>query len=260
MTKDFHGFGSRRADRSVEPGTFTLHGSLVTVGKRGIMTDDDLQREVAAELNWDPRVDSAAIEVSAADGMVTLRGTVTSLRHKRAGGHAAARVRGVTRVANELSVRIPDRDRRSDEDLSGDVLEALMLEGSVPMTVDAQARDGLVTLTGAVDWHYQREAAESRTASVPGVAGIDNAIALAQAPDGRAAAEAISCALRRDAMLDASLLSVEAFSGGLVVLSGTVSCRAAQDHAVAAAWSAAGVTDVDDRINVEHSRQRDTIS
>jgi len=95
---------------------------------------------------------------------------------------------------------------------------------------------------------------------VPGVAGIDNAIALAQAPDGRAAAEAISCALRRDAMLDASLLSVEAFSGGLVVLSGTVSCRAAQDHAVAAAWSAAGVTDVDDRINVEHSRQRDTIS
>src|SRR6516225_707397 len=123
------------------------------------MKDDDLWRHVAAELSWDPQVGSEAIEVSAADGTVTLRGTVTSLRHKRAGGNAAARVRGVTRVANELRVQIPDKDRRDDEDLRGDVLEALMLESSVPMTVDAEARDGFVTLTGTVEWHYQRETA-----------------------------------------------------------------------------------------------------
>ena len=217
------------------------------------MMDDDLRRDVAAELCWDPQVDSAAIAVSAASGLVTLRGTVASLRHKRAGGSAAARVRGVTRVVNELRVRIPDRDRRDDEDLRGDVLEALMLEASVPMTVDAQARDGLVTLAGTVQWHYQREAAESRTASVPGVIGIDNVIALAQAPDARAAADAISCAFRRDAVLDADGLSVETFFGGLVILSGTVSSSAAHHHAVAAAWSAPGVTDVDDRIDVECS-------
>jgi osmotically-inducible protein OsmY len=217
------------------------------------MTDDDLRRDVAAELCWDPRVDSAAVEVSAAGGVVTLRGTVASLRHKRAGGSAAARVRGVTRVANDLRVQIPDRDRRGDEDLRGDVLEALMLEGSVPMTVDAQARDGLVILTGTVEWHYQREAAESRTAGVPGVVGIDDAIALAQEPGARATADVISCALRRDAMLDEAGLSVETFSGGLVILSGTVGSWAAHDHAVAAAWSAAGVTDVKDRIGVEYS-------
>ena len=220
------------------------------------MTDDDLRRDVAAELYWDPQAGSPAIEVSAASGMVTLRGTVASLRHKRAGGIAAARVRGVTGVANELRVQIPDRDRRDDEDLCGDVREALMLEASVPMTVDAQARDGFVTLTGTVEWHYQREAAESRTASVPGVAGIGNAIALAkaaEAADARAAADAISCAFRRDAMLDPGRLSVETFSGGLVILSGTVSSWAAHDHAVAAAWSAAGVTDIDDRIGVEYS-------
>ena len=217
------------------------------------MTDDDLRRDVVAELCWDPRVGSSAIDVSAAGGMVTLRGTVASLRHKRAGGNAAARVRGVTRVANELKVQIPDRDRRDDEDLCGDVLEALMLEASVPMTVDAQARDGFVTLSGTVQWHYQREAAESRTACVPGVTGIGNAIALAEAPDARAAADAISCAFRRDAMLDAGQLRVETFSGGLVILSGMVGSWAAHDHAVAAAWSAAGVTDVDDRLGVEYS-------
>ena len=149
--------------------------------------------------------------------------------------------------------------RRDDEDLRGDVLETLMLEGSVPMTVDAQARDGFVTLTGTVQWQYQREAAESRTASVPGVVGIDNAIALAQAPDARAAADAISCAFRRDAVLEADGLSVATFSGGLVVLSGTVSSWAAHDYAVAAAWSAPGVIKIDDRISVR-SRPQLTVS
>jgi osmotically-inducible protein OsmY len=79
---------------------------------------------------------------------------------------------GVTRVANELQVQVPDKGRRDDEDLAGDVLEALMLDVSVPTTVDVQARDGFVTLTGTAQWHYQREAAEVRTANVPGVAGL----------------------------------------------------------------------------------------
>jgi osmotically-inducible protein OsmY len=196
-------------------------------------------------------VGSEAIAVSAASGMVTLRGTVTSIRLKRAGGRAAARVRGVTRVANELRVQIPDKDRRDDEDLRGDVLEALMLDVSVPMTVDAQARDGFVTLTGTAQWHCQREAAEFRTANVPGVAGIDNAISLTQTPDAREARDAIRAAFRRDAALEADGLSVETSSDGLVILSGTVSCWAAHDHAVACAWSAPGVTQVDDRIHVE---------
>jgi len=215
------------------------------------MRDDDLWRHVAAELSWDPQVDSDAIEVSAADGTVTLRGTVATLRLKQAGGTAAARVRGVTRVANELRVQIPDRDRRDDEDLRGDVREALMLDVSVPMTVDAQARDGFVTLTGTAQWHYQREAAEFRAANVPGVAGIDNAISLTRTPDAREARDAIRAAFRRDAAIQADGLSVETSSAGLVILSGTVSSRAAHDHALAATWSAPGVVQVDDRIRVE---------
>jgi len=217
------------------------------------MRDDDLRRQVAAELSWDPQVDSEAIEVSAADGTVTLRGTVASLRLKRAGGRAAARVRGVTWVVNELEVQLSDADRRSDEDLRGDVLEALMLDVSVPMTIDVQARDGFVTLTGTAAWHYQREAAESRTTEVPGVAGIDNAITLTQPPEAQDATDAISGALRRDAMLAADALSVETSSGGLVIVSGTVGSWTAHDHAVAAAWSAPGVTQVEDRIRVDSS-------
>ena len=217
------------------------------------MTDDELRRRVSAELSWDPRVGSEAIEVSVDGSTAMLRGTVGSLRHKRAGSKAAARVRGVTRVADELVVRIPDADWRDDEDLRGDVLEALMLDGSVPMTVDAQAQDGLVTLTGTVQWHYQREKAESRTAEVPGVSCIDNTITLAQpdAGDVGDAGATIMAAFHRNAVLETGGLSVGTRSGGLVILSGTVRSRVAHDHAVAAVWSAPGVMRIDDRITVE---------
>jgi osmotically-inducible protein OsmY len=85
------------------------------------------------------------------------------------------------------------------------------------------------------------------------VAGIDNAIILTQTPDARDAADAVRGAVQRDAVLAADVLSVETSSGGLVILSGTVSSWPAHDHAVAAAWSAPGVTQVDDRICVESS-------
>jgi osmotically-inducible protein OsmY len=215
------------------------------------MYDDDLQRRVVAELSGDPRVDGETFEVSAAAGTVTLRGTVASLRLKRAAGRAVARVRGVASIVNELRVQLPAGDRRDDDDLRGDVLEALMLDTSVPTTVDARVRNGFVTLTGMVRWHFQREAAESRVTNTPGVVGIDNAIALTQAPDAGAAREVITGAFRRNAVLDADVLSVETSSGGLVTLSGTANSWAARDEAVAAAWSAPGVTQVEDRIRVD---------
>ena len=215
------------------------------------MTDDELRCLVSAELAWDPQVESDAIEVSADSGTVTLHGTVASLRQKRAAAKAAARVRGVIRVAIELRVRIPGAEQRDDDDLRGDVREALMLDGSVPMTVDARARAGFVTLTGTAQWRYQREEAESRTAEVPGVIDIDNAITLTPALEEGDAGDAIMAAFRRNAVLEADELSVEAVLNGVVILSGTVRSWAAHDHAVAAAWSAPGVTQVDDRIRIE---------
>ena len=73
---------------------------------------------------------------------------MASLQLKRAADSTAARVRGVTQVANELRMQLPDADRRAGEDLRGDVLEALMLDVPVPMTIDAKARDSFVTLIG----------------------------------------------------------------------------------------------------------------
>jgi len=216
------------------------------------VTDDDLQLDVAAELAWDPKVDSQAIAVSAEDGAVTLRGTVASFRQKREAAKAAARVYGVTEVSNQLQVRMLEGSKRDDADLRGDVLQALMLDSLVPMTVDAKVRDGFVTLTGTADWQYQRDEAEFLTASVPGVFGVENDITLTLAPDGRDIKNGISNAFRRSARLDADELSVDTTSYGTVILAGAVSSWAEHDEAGAAAWSAPGVTEVDDRIVVEY--------
>jgi len=217
------------------------------------MTNDDLRLDVAAELSWDPRVDSRAMAVSVDDGAVTLRGTVGSLREKREAGKAAARVFGVTEISNELHVRLLDGSKRKDADLRGHVLQALMLDSLVPLTVDATARDGYVTLTGTAQWQYQRDEAELLTASVPGVFGIENGITLTSAPDGRDIRNGISDAFRRSARLDADELSVDTTSYRTVILAGAVSSWSEHDEAVAAAWSAPGVTEVDDRIVVEYS-------
>ena len=216
------------------------------------MTDDDLQLDVAAELFWDPKVDGAEIAVSADAGAVTLSGTVRSLREKREAGKAAARVYGVAGVCNQLYVQMPDSSDRDDTELRGDVLAALMLDCLIPMTVDARVRGGLVTLTGTADWQYQRDEAEFLTASVPGVLDIQNHITLTTPPAEHDIDSGIRSAFRRNSRLDAGGLSVQTGSSGMVILAGTVASSAEHDEAMAAVWSAPGVTAVDDRIVVEY--------
>jgi osmotically-inducible protein OsmY len=119
----------------------------------------DLTAYVNDELFWDPKVDNAAIAVSADDGKITLRGTVGSLREKREAKKAAQRVYGVVSVDNQLQVRLLTDGGRLDADIRGDVLQALALDSLVPQSVDAKVDDGFVTLTGTVDWQYQRDEA-----------------------------------------------------------------------------------------------------
>ena len=163
------------------------------------MTSAELERNVADELSWDPRIDSKAIAVSVEDGIVSLRGTVGSLRQKREAKKAAGRVRGVIYVNDDLEVKILTEQRREDADVRGDVLRALQLDSRVPTGVDPTVKDGFVTLTGGVDWQYQRN---------------------------------------------------EANSNGTATLTGTVRSWSDRDAAVAAAWSAPGITAVIDSINV----------
>jgi len=216
------------------------------------MTDEALTLSVKDELFWDPKVDSEQIAVSADDGTITLRGTVGSFRQKRDAKQAAERVHGVVYVENDLTVRILTKSRRADADLRGDVLQALLLDSLIPTTVDAKVEDGYVTLSGTVDWQYQRDEATFVAGNILGLTGVDNEILVGGA--GRTisgVSDGIQKAFKRDAKIDADNLTVAA-SDGTVTLSGSVRSWSEHDAAVAAAWAAPGVTTVNDRMTVSY--------
>jgi osmotically-inducible protein OsmY len=214
------------------------------------MANDRLRAAVAAELSWDPRVDGTDITVSAEGGRVTLRGTVASFRQKREADNAARRVYGITAISNYLEVRLPDQHRRPDADVRSDVRQALALNDLIPATVQASVEAGLVTLSGVAAWQFQRDEAELACAAVRGVLGVDIAISLRPAPGDGDIEQSISAAFARSARLDGFEISADSPFPGLVVLSGTVSSWAERDDAVAVAWSAPGITDIDVRIAV----------
>jgi len=216
------------------------------------MSNDKLERYVTDELYWDPKVDNEAIAVSADDGVVTLRGTVGSFREKREAKQDAERVYGVKDVKNELEVRILNDDRRGDAELRGDVLQALMLNGVVPSTIDAKVDDGNVKLSGTANWQFQRDEAESVAGSILGIVGVDDEIELvAPGPSADDVDHSIKKAMERNAKLDTESVTVES-KNGTVTLRGTVSSFADHDEAVAAAWAAPGVTAVKDHILVAY--------
>src|SRR5690242_3329009 len=126
------------------------------------MTDRELQEDVLQELQWDPSVDASHVAASVANGVVTLRGWVSSYAEKYAAEEAAKRVYGVRAVANELEVRLPGASERTDEDLAAAAVNALKSNALVPHDkIKAIVSGGWVTLEGEVEWQYQREAARS---------------------------------------------------------------------------------------------------
>ena len=214
------------------------------------MTDAELARRVAAELYGDPRIDDAGIAVFAAEGILTLRGTVGSFHQKREATRAAERVRGVLGVENQIVVEILTHERREDADLRGDVLEALMLDSQVPMTVDARVGDGCVVLTGDADWLYQREEAERVAGNVQGVREVVNEILVSDSRElGKDVEHEIRKTFLTTARLDAEHLDV-AVADGTITLTGRVQSRLEHDEALAAAWAIPGVRIVDDRLTV----------
>jgi osmotically-inducible protein OsmY len=131
-----------------------------------VKSNTELVADVTEELFFDPRIkDLDAIAVGADDGAVTLRGTVGSFHEKREAAKAAKRVLGVTSVQNELNVRLMTDSRRDDSDIRAAALQVLMLDSLVPAdAIDVKVKDGVLTLSGIVGWHYQRAAAEEKQA------------------------------------------------------------------------------------------------
>lgn len=213
-------------------------------------TDRQLQKDVIEELQWDAAIQAAHIGVEASEGVVTLSGQVDSFAEKFAAADAAKRVAGVKGVAMDLEVRLPGSSRRTDADIAKAVVSALDWNVSVPSgAIQVKVDDGFVTLTGEVDWDYQRDAAASSVRHLLGVRGVNNAVTLHSRTAIKDVKGKIESALQRLAHRETKAISV-AVKDGTVTLSGTTHSHLERDTIEAAAWNAPGVQQVVDCIVV----------
>ena len=214
------------------------------------LTVDDVQVRdaVVQELDWDPRVDASAIGVAARHGAVTLTGYIDTYAGKLAAERAAKRVKGVRAVANDMEVRL--RLERTDTDIADDAARILELHGGGSEGVQVAVHHAHVTITGIVDWLFQKQDLEATIRHVRGVRGISNRISVAPRPPYADVRNRIALAMAREADLDARQIRV-AVSGHTVTLTGKVPTWRQRDLAEHAAAIAPGIRQIDNRLEVE---------
>jgi osmotically-inducible protein OsmY len=213
-------------------------------------SDSEIERDVRDELQWHPDLNAEDIAVSVKDGVVTLAGFTPSYTDRLEAEAAAKRVAGVHAVANDIEVRLPAIDQRPDPDIARDAVAALKSE--LPISHDkikVIVKDGWITLEGSAEWQYQKTAAENAVRKIKGVKGVTNVIQLKPAVEPTDIQRRIQEAFRRSAELDANRITVET-KGSEVILKGTVRSWTEREEAERVAWSAPGVTHVEDRIVV----------
>jgi osmotically-inducible protein OsmY len=212
--------------------------------------DSKLQKAVLAELTWEPRITAAHIGVTADDGVVTLSGHVASFVERHAAEAAARRVNGVKAVVEGIEVRLAFDGERGDDDLAAAAIERLAWDASVPAdAVKVSVEKGWVTLTGAVEWFFQKESAEVAVRSLRGVVGLTNQIALHARANAQTLSDDILHALGRSWFFDPQTIDVTD-RNGRVRLSGTAPSPHARQVAAETAWASPGTLEVQNDIRV----------
>lgn len=215
------------------------------------MSDSDLRQDVIDELEFDPRFDAAHIGVAVERGVVTLTGHVASFAERSAVVAAVRRLRGVRAIADDIEVRSAQDPKTADDQIAKRAADILAWDVHVPRdAIDVVVENGLVTLTGVVNWRYQKAAAEADIHKLSGVRGVSNRITIRPSIDPADLKDKIEAALRRYAEVEAGALRVTVVGGNRVILEGRVDNWRERMAIEDAAWSAPGVMDVDDRLTI----------
>lgn len=213
-------------------------------------TDSQLQQDVIAELKWEPAIHAEQIGVEVKDGVVTLAGEVSSYPEKWNAERAAQRVSGVKALAVEMSVKLSEFGKRTDSDIAESAKNILMWTSSLPAdAVKVLVENGWLTLSGDVEWQYQRQAATESVRNLLGVTGVSNQIAIKPSLSASVVKSDIEAALKRRAAADAKTITVDV-NGADVTLTGTVHSWAERDLATRSAWGSSGVRRVVDNMNL----------
>ena len=211
--------------------------------------DANLQRDVLNELKWDPSICANQINVTAKNGIVTLRGNVPHYSEKYSAEKVVRRVGGVRAIADEIEVKLLGSYERSDADIAATALMALEWNYQVPAGVTVTVEKGWITLRGEVDWEYERILAKDTVSMLMGVTGVSNDITLKTVVDGADVKTQIEEALKRTAECEGRSIEVKV-KDNKVTLCGTVHSLSEMEEARVAAWNAPGVTGVENNLQL----------
>lgn len=209
-----------------------------------MINDEQLRTIAVRDLQQQPGFDEREMRVHVDHRVVTFSGFVASFAQKYALVRAVKHVEGVRVVADELQVDSDPPNVQRRPNIGPAVSTALRWEPEVPATVTAVVENAWVTLGGSVDWEYQKAAAERAIQRLTNVAGILNLIAVRPARDvTNEISRSIFRALR--GVRGDTRVRIEA-EDGHVTLRGRVRDTKQRLDAERAAWTARGVTEVED--------------
>ena len=209
--------------------------------------DQSLRENLLKQLAWSPELNATMVAVSAQDGIVTLTGYVDTYAAKLAAERLVRGIYGVKAVANVLDVKLVHE--RIDPEIANDAVQALKNHVNVPSGVLVTVRNGHISLSGTVEWMFQKVAAERAVKHLRGVRGVSNQIVVKPTVSVKDVQKRIVEALHRHADIDARRIHVET-EGSRVILSGSVRSFIERDEAGRAAWAGPGVSILDNRISV----------
>ena len=216
------------------------------------MADSQLRQDIIDELEFDPSFNGEHIGVVVDKNVVTLTGHVNSYAEKLAAIAAVHRIKGVHAIAESIEVRYPYQNKTADDQIAKRASDIINWDVHIPSSaVDVLVQDvGWVTLSGTVDWYYQRRAAEDDVRKLSGVRGVTNKIAIKPRVDSSNVKSTIESALKRHAEVEAKAIRVTVQNGNKVVLEGRVDNWDERRKVENAAWSTPGVASVEDRLTI----------
>lgn len=213
-------------------------------------SDAELKRDVSAELEWDLEIDHAHIGITANDGAVTLMGYVPTFRQKLAAIEAAERVEGVHAIVDKLEVRIDGIYSTSDEDLAERISHVLRWNVSISSKdIHAEVKNGIVTLSGAVEYFYQKSNIMKNIEHVRGVKNVIDLITIKTHPLKSDVQQKIKSALLRHADVESTNVTVNV-RGNTLFLEGRAESIAEKMRIENVAWCTPGVTNVVDNLRI----------
>lgn len=215
-----------------------------------MVSDEKIQQDVIAQLKWNPQLTASQIGVAVKDGIVTLSGQVDTYLQKLEAEKEAGKVAGVRAIAEDIHVGVSAGQKKTDTEIAEAASNALKWHTSIPEEdIQVKVEGGIVTLEGEVEWSFQRDAATNAVSNLTGVRGVINTIKLKQKATPNDLKQRIDAAFHRSATVDAGHIKVEVV-GTKAILKGKVRSFAEKDDAESAAWSAPGILDVENRLEI----------